>query len=69
MDGLIEQPFASAFHGFAVARVLFDVGNHAGIGVAGVIGGFFTVVRLAEIITFWAGLWKLRECFKINNRT
>jgi hypothetical protein len=26
MDGLIEQPFASALHGFAVARVLFDVG-------------------------------------------
>jgi hypothetical protein len=25
-------------------------------GVAGVIGGFFTVVSVAEIITFWPGL-------------
>ena len=31
MDGLIEQPFASAFRGFAVASVLFHVGNQAGI--------------------------------------
>ena len=39
MDGGIEEPLASSLSAFAVARVLFDVGNHAGIENA------FAIVR------------------------
>ena len=31
MDGFVEEAFASAFWGLAVARILFDIGDHAGI--------------------------------------
>ena len=31
MNGGVEQAFASALRGLAVAGILFDVGNHAGI--------------------------------------
>ena len=31
MDGGIEEPLASALGGFAIARILFDVGDHARI--------------------------------------
>jgi hypothetical protein len=44
----------------------FEPRDHA--GVAGVIGGFFTVVEVAKIISFWPGLRPLRKCCKINGR-
>ena len=35
-------------------------------GAPGVIGSFFTVVGVAEIINFWPWIWQFRKCFKIN---
>ncbi len=31
MDGFVEEAFASAFRGLAVAGILFDIGDQAGI--------------------------------------
>ena len=31
MDGGVEEAFASVLDGLSVARILFDVGDHAGI--------------------------------------
>jgi hypothetical protein len=36
------------------------------IGVAGVIGSFFTVAGMAAIITFLPGAWHVRNALKIN---
>ena len=47
MDGLIEQPFASALGSFAVARILFDVGNQAGIENAlPIVRGIKTAIKV-----------------------
>src|SRR5439155_16265224 len=34
MDGFVEEAFASAFRGLAVAGILFDIGEQAGIANA-----------------------------------
>jgi hypothetical protein len=31
MNGCIEEPLPPTLRGFAIARILFDVGDHAGI--------------------------------------
>ena len=51
-----------------VADVVIEAKALWQYGVAGVIGSFFTVVGMAEIITFWPGLRPLRNCCKINDR-
>src|SRR5262249_52049640 len=38
------------------------------LGVAGVIGGFFTVVEVATIITLWPWYERLSNSWKINGR-
>ena len=38
------------------------------VGVAGVIGGFFTVVEVAKIITLWPRYERLSNSWKINGR-
>jgi hypothetical protein len=31
MNGCIEEPLAPTLRGFAIARILFDVGDHTGM--------------------------------------
>jgi hypothetical protein len=38
MDGGIEEPLPPSLRGFAIARVLFDVGDHTGVENALAIG-------------------------------
>ena len=58
-------PYPSA-HDRQTTQRMVDAGVL--LGAPGVIGSFFTVVEVAEIITFWPGLRRFRKCFKINDR-
>ena len=47
MDGGVEEAFASALWGLAVARMLFDIGDHAGIENAlAITGGIKTTIEI-----------------------
>ena len=47
MDGGVEQAFASALRGLAVAGILFDVGNQAGIENAlPIVRGIKTAIKV-----------------------
>ena len=47
MNGGVEQAFASALRGLAVAGILFDVGNHAGIENAPpIVRGIKTTIKV-----------------------
>jgi hypothetical protein len=53
--------------GFHHGVALFSAAQSQLLGVAGVIGGFFTVVEVAKIISFWSGFRALRIYCKIND--
>ena len=49
MNGSVEQAFASALRGLAVAGILFDVGNQAGIENAlPIVGGIKAAIEVEQ---------------------
>jgi len=65
---LAEKARERTISAMATPHVIQPWDAKAQVGVAGVIGSFFTVVEVAKIITLWPRHERLSNSWKINER-